>query len=59
MAQHEIASLLRHLDTTDDHLGRLVLVWPDAHQEIELDARLEVEHKRLIARSDRNLGPAP
>ncbi len=41
-AQHEIASLMRKLDTTDDHLGGIGMVWADASDEVvEADALLE------------------
>jgi len=43
-AQHEIASLMRKLDATDDHLGGVALVWADARDEAaEADALLEAE----------------
>ena len=34
-AQHEIASLLPHLDEADDHLGGVALVWAVAREEID------------------------
>jgi hypothetical protein len=34
-ARHEIATLLRHLNAVEDHLGGVGLVWSDAHAEVD------------------------